>query len=329
MLSDRYVKKEIFTDAARFLDALGRRDERWNPAPGRWIFRGHADARWRLLPLAFRAGVSLSYESPHLTAPRRSREEQIHAEFYLLEGFLRAADRQGLQVAGEPHAMWADWGKIVQDVIRAAGGNDRWPAAALEAPLALAQHHGIPTRLLDFSRDPRVAAYFAAIDAAKWAKGVSQGPPGVTHLGVWALDPGAIDKIWIGRNERLRLIDVPYATNANIRAQAGTFLCLTYFHSRPHDPAAHVPLDILVPTALDNQPEEVWMERFQGRVVMRHLLLNIEEAPRLTRLLADERISGNYLFHGFDGVVRGLREQVLWDQTSYFLPAHNAPTPEN
>ena len=42
-----------------------------------------------------------------------------------------------------------------------------WPPGEVVGVLALAQHFGIRTRLLDWSRRANVAAYFAAADAAR------------------------------------------------------------------------------------------------------------------------------------------------------------------
>jgi hypothetical protein len=60
-------------------------------------------------------------------------------------------------------------------------GTQDWPPQGLYEALAIAQHYGVPTRLLDFSSDPLIAAYFAvenpqsdAEDIAVWAVDLQQ-----------------------------------------------------------------------------------------------------------------------------------------------------------
>jgi hypothetical protein len=61
-------------------------------------------------------------------------------------------------------------------------GLKAWPSIEYYDLIALAQHHGLSARLLDWSRRSYVAAYFAASDA------LSMDDAG--ELALWALDLG-------------------------------------------------------------------------------------------------------------------------------------------
>jgi FRG domain len=90
-------------------------------ADGTWLFRGHANASWMLIPAIGRLSTQAVY---------RAADEKI-----LFEDFVLEAQRY-LDVTDSTDFEW----------------------------LAIAKHHGLPTRLLDWSANPLVAALFACED---------------------------------------------------------------------------------------------------------------------------------------------------------------------
>lgn len=190
--------------------------------PGKFIFRGQADARWGLTPSVLRP------ESPvqrFLVKGMLTHETQIFGEMLLLEKFLEHCDALSLPVPNDGPELRSRLSTNRE------GGlflkySWTWPAAEITGLLALAQHHTVPTRLLDWTRRAYVGAYFAAESAVRRAeRGLIP-----EQVAIWALDTTHIHALPVlkelsmsGLYPRVRLVTTPGAVSRNLAAQSGLF----------------------------------------------------------------------------------------------------------
>jgi FRG domain len=269
-----------------------------------WIFRGVPDANFELRPSAFRAQAFTSFIPGQVERRIDDANEQRGMEDSFLTQFCTEADRMEIQVPSD--------GPELRDSRRALLKYDphEFPPIEKLHMYALAQHYGVPTRLLDWSRHPLVAAYFAVRDVAM----MRTKRPGVWSISgndpcaVWALDASFL-RVMIREATNNKAIDpavylvtAPYATNPNLAAQGGLF---TVVQPRSGDPHPIPDLDVALLKMADHAPKD-WDRHAP---VLMKFTLPARQVRVALRMLDAEGITAATIRPGIAGVVDAMRER--------------------
>jgi FRG domain len=294
------VWEHRFDNPVTFLEALQPLGELW-PQPseliGSWIFRGHADADWTLSPSAHRNSSWIPFKHANgapFTPETSTHKERVVQEKALLREFYDAIDVAGLSPPIDR--------QVFDEAL--ADPDDEWPRAALVPTLALAQHYGVPTRLLDWTRHGRIAAYFAALDGT-----------GGPDLAVWGLDGRFLkDAGARGYAVNCHVETAPRASNPNLHAQAGLFTYVRFRQDLPPGSTHNVPLmnlDSLVAKFADGSLHMASGSSVAAnhRCVMRKLVLPRSHVEVLLGMLHLDGVSALTMFPGLGGIASYLREQ--------------------
>lgn len=233
------------------------------------LFRGHGDSRFDLKTTLHRAGRNRLDRYCSEILPR------FHAE---VEGEL------GLRL---DMANGADYSVV----------------------LGLAQHHGLPTPMLDWTASPYVAAFFAFADALEAADHRAD----ATHVRIFALTRSFVDMtsppsvVLTLPGPFVSSLSISSRHNARLRAQQGRFIVT----------------NVASLGAFLRSGERKSGERFLYAVDV-----PVTCAREALEDLAFMGLTAATMFPGLDGVCRSLRHEMSFKRSALGLPGLPAPTAE-
>ena len=303
--------KDPSATAEEFLQKLDLVDDRWHS--GLWIFRGQYNACWELEPSLFR---------------KCDADTRANYEFRLIAAFISYTNRVNLPIPPNSLGYFAQTTDQSVSATQRSLGDKSGSGFGTQydfshVVFAIAQHSGVPTRLLDFTHDPMTAAYFAAdwtdlldslelspehksqyfsdilnkyIDSSdeamqalnKYAQKVKTKLAELPEeMAVWAIRANDLQET------TLRVLEHPYTEIRNLRSQKGIFLCETENYELQG---------------------ESWRS-FNGKLTklaetggIYKLTLPCKERKKLLDLLGRKRISSQYLKPSYETVAKTVRE---------------------
>jgi hypothetical protein len=212
-----------------------------------WAFRGQGDSRWPLSSSLYR----------YLCAYLPDKAEWERREEHILRAFMRKAH-------------------LLLERVPEADNTFEW--------LGLMQHHGAPTRLIDFTWSPYVAAFFAleraAEEAAVWALHPAR-MKNITSAPNLPFGSGSKAELWYGE---------PFILSRRLVAQQGTFIIASSLDE---------PIDELIKSL--KGPEDI---------LVKFVLPVAQTRAEGMRSLYRMNITQATLFPGLDGLARSMAYEL-------------------
>lgn len=274
-----------------------------------YIFRGEDSDKYSLLPSALRQNSnSILRDIVTFKDNTNTLIGKLSIELAAVYNFYNTAKFHGLDVPDLPE-FYEDKLDFFQGII--ATKFREWIPDKFYEIFGLAQHYGIPTRLLDWTYDFNIALYFAIINFCKNFVMHLKNKLSISgNFVIWLLDYSTI-KLYYNNNP-IRLIVPRYAHNANLCAQKGIFTLVTQELNK----------NTLISDIDDTRPfNEIIIDYGRKNNINRPLLYKLifPNACAISALsyLLNNNYSKSKIFPGYASILDNILENNLWNLGDY------------
>lgn len=286
-----------------------------------FVFRGHSrcDA-YKLLPTALRNDndgipqiLRFHPDKPSICVPHATYGNIVEAEFTALINFAREANKMGLYI---PDSSLISNGLLRYQHLKLQEELSKWYDDSILDLAALAQHHGIPTRMLDWTYDINVALYFALQGIVKdlVEEDTSSLEP---YFCIWGFNPSKIKELYEDYGEipcDIQFHIPNYWNNENVKAQKGilTYEKITDVKKSYSTHYKEKTFDKYIKEYL----EKVNSQRFNIRndgITLLKLTFQTKNAVDEFKALVKTGVNAAFIFPGYDGCKKKIDEDA-WIQ---------------
>lgn len=268
------------------------------------IFRGQSSLDYKLIPSLLREdGFKKIWNLADL------KHEGIQSEFALISGeiqalsyFFKKCDENGLYIPNVEEFSNNYFEKIKLNLLLK---QSKWLSTELYELSGLAQHYGIPTRLLDWSTEIFTALYFATIGALKgnFLKD--------DKLVIYMLNTTYINSF----NTPLKLIKPLYYGNPNLSAQKGVFTLWEITKEAiktGNDEISRNHNIKILNTISDSTPLDILIENsFPSLNILYKIEIPHSESKSIYKYLNILNVNSSKLFPGYAGIVKNMEEDIF------------------
>lgn len=340
----QFIEDLTFEKAEFFLEAISYGGELYDKFDSKFVFRGHSTTSYKLLPSAQRIQpwdrMTIHKESAKRDIAIAITElAQINYEYSQLFHFLKKSDENSLYVPDV---------REMREFINLPNGfptylldEKNWLPERYYELAALAQHHGIKTRLLDWTKNINVALYFASSEAilrkynlekktsAQWQSQYFTDFQKIAHesadkqfkkefdvkeakyIELWALDKSIEFKY---DDMPLKFISPRNCDNRNLGAQNGIFTLWETKIPIVTDDKGKLTNNWIKNTADNRTLDELLTDYLLSRnevpkKILYHITIPQSEALHLYNFAERNGYDASTLFPGYDGVVRAMSEK--------------------